>query len=430
MSHMLPENRFPAETEQDTILMDDFISLFESEMKNLDYFNESINRRIRMLKIPYLADKSILLEKQCYSTEISAEWLESQRRRMLKDEISHSHFLFMQSVIESCEELYRTGKIERRARRRTYEKYIPSEYQTIHKDFQQSFDVNLSPRTIKIHETICRSFFNYLAERNLLKINSLTRHIVEDFLKQIHSSHTGSMSKVTLTVKLLLSYLREHSYIDFSLDTQMLKPAAVRKPVLPCFSHEEVDEILSVINTSTRNGKRDYAIILLAARTGLRSSDIFNLKLYDIDWKNNEIDIKQAKTGTSFTLPLQPDVGNAIADYILHGRPDVYEDYIFLRNDPPYVRLEGHCSGNTILMRYLAKVSFKWESCTGKTFHAFRRSIGSWMSKEGVPLPTIAEVLGHKNMNSTKSYLSYDKNSMEKCCLGLDGILVLKEGLR
>ncbi len=117
MSHMLPENRFPAETEQDTILMDDFISLYESEMKNLNYFNESINRRIRMLKIPYLADKSILLEKQCYSTEISAEWLESQRTRMLKDEISHSHFLFMQSVIESCEELYRTGKIERRARR-------------------------------------------------------------------------------------------------------------------------------------------------------------------------------------------------------------------------------------------------------------------------------------------------------------------------
>jgi len=70
VSHMLPENRFSAKTEQVTILMGDFISLYESQMKNLDYFNESINRRIRMLKIPYLADKSILLEKQGYSMPV------------------------------------------------------------------------------------------------------------------------------------------------------------------------------------------------------------------------------------------------------------------------------------------------------------------------------------------------------------------------
>lgn len=66
---------------------------------------------------------------------------------------------------------------------------------------------------------------------------------------------------------------------------------------------------------------------------------------------------------------------------------------------------------------------------TGKSFHALRRSVGSWMSKECIPLPVIAEFLGHRDIESTKSYLSYDKENMRKCCLGLDGIPVLKEEL-
>ena len=89
------------------------------------------------------------------------------------------------------------------------------------------------------------------------------------------------------------------------------------------------------------SGKRNYAMLLLALRTGLRSIDIVNLKLGDIQWKRNTIEIVQAKTGTPLVLPLLTDVGNAIADYILNGRPDSQQPYIFLRTQAPYRKLSG-----------------------------------------------------------------------------------------
>lgn len=75
------------------------------------------------------------------------------------------------------------------------------------------------------------------------------------------------------------------------------------------------------MDKETAIGKRDYGILLLAKKTGLRSVDIVNLQFNNIDWKNDEIHIIQHKTNRPLILPLEPDVGNAIYDYILHGRP-------------------------------------------------------------------------------------------------------------
>lgn len=82
-------------------------------------------------------------------------------------------------------------------------------------------------------------------------------------------------------------------------------------------------------------------MLLLALRTGLRSVDIINLKLEDIHWKCNTIQIVQEKTGTPLILPLLTEVGNAIADYILNGRPPSQQPYIFLRSQAPYQKLSG-----------------------------------------------------------------------------------------
>lgn len=425
---MLLVNKNSIFNEQNTILMKDFIKLYESEMKKLDYSIASISRCSRISKSPYQCDTHPWVNRP-YSSETSSRWLNKQRERLQNGDLSLDQFLVIENAIDACEELYHKGKLEKRAKHRVYEKYIPIKYKNIYNEFMDTFDNVLAPRTIQKHDTNCRHFFKYLEGCTISELRQLKPHDVESFLKQIYPEHKGSMSSMIRTVTLLLSFLKERDYIEFSLDCRMLKPASRRSPVLPCFTHEEVYKILSVIDTSTSIGKRNYAVILLASRTGLRASDIFNLKLYDIDWMNSEIHIVQSKTGNGLNLPLQVDAGNALVDYILHGRPETEEEYIFLRNVAPFLKLEGHCSSNIILKKYLNKVTFKWKSCSGKTFHALRRSIGTWMSEEGIPLSTIAEVLGHKNMNSTKSYLSYNKNSMTKCCLGLDGIPVLKEGL-
>ncbi|MFJ5768880.1 site-specific integrase [Psychrobacillus sp. NPDC093180] len=415
---------YPKDKVSSEILMGDFITLFEDEMKKLNYYPSTIYTRILMIRRAFSGSSR---DKEMYSSDKLYGWLNMQKVRLDACELSHDRYLYMQNTVDLCEELYHTGMLVRMGRHRKYEKYIPKCYKKLHKEFLQSLSGHMIHRTLMGYELNSRQLWIYLEENGILNIADITRICIEEFLSDAKNKK-DSIDKNVLMLKRLFAFLNAEGYIKLEIDFNMLKPAGRRKPVLPHFSQEEVSSILASIDTSTGNGKRDYAIIVLAVYTGLRSSDIYNLKLQDIDWINNDIKLKQVKTGNTLVLPLSAFAGNAMADYILNGRPNVDEDWIFLRNVPPYTKLEGHSSGNTMMKRYLTKMGKDLEN-TGKSFHALRRSVGSWMSRECTPLPVIAEFLGHTNTEATKSYLSYNIESMKKCCLGLDGIPVLKDGL-
>ena len=141
-----------------------------------------------------------------------------------------------------------------------------------------------------------------------------------DFVRQEAPNHKGSMDKLLRTLRKFIFYLREEKIADIDAEKYLTKAGYRRRKALPCFSDEELQAIFSQIDRSTDQGRRDYAVFLLALRTGLRESDICRLKLSDIDWNNRTICIIQKKTKVSIQLPLTIDVGNAIADYVLHSR--------------------------------------------------------------------------------------------------------------
>ena len=416
------ENKISSE-----ISIGDFITLFEYEMKKLNYYPSTIYNRVLMIKRAFSGSACLIDEEEMYSSEKLCSWLNMQKSRLDACELSHDRYLYMQNTVDLCEELYHVGMLVRKGRHRKYEKYIPECYKKLQKEFLQSLSGHTKHRTLMRYELNSRQFWLYMEKIGVLNITDITRTCIEEYLSDAKNKK-DNIDKDVLMLKRLFAFLNAEGYIYLEIDFEMLKPAGRRKPVLPHFSQDEISNILALIDTSTRNGKRDFAIITLAVYTGLRSSDIYNLKLQDIDWINNDIKLKQVKTGNTLVLPLSVFAGNAVADYILNGRQNVDEDWIFLRNLPPYTRLEGHSSGNTMLKRYLTKMGENLEN-TGKSFHALRRSVGSWMSQECTPLPVIAEFLGHTNTEATKSYLSYNIENMRKCCLGLDDIPVLKEGL-
>lgn len=152
--------------------------------------------------------------------------------------------------------------------------------------------------------------------------------------------------------------------------------------------------MLNQVVRNTSKGKRDYALLFLAVHTGLRSIDIVNLKLTDIDWKNNEIRIVQRKTSRILILTLEPDTGTALADYILYGRPNSNVPYIFLRIYAPHIKLSDFGSAGNILIKYRSMAGIVNSRGDGKSFHALRRSLGTWMLEVGVPITTISQVLG------------------------------------
>jgi integrase len=166
----------------------------------------------------------------------------------------------------------------------------------------------------------------------------------------------------------------------------------------------------------------------LALGTGLRGEDIFGLQLTDIDWRRYEISVVQSKTGTHIALPLLPDVGNAVADYIVNARPKADSPYVFLRHRKPHIHLDRSV-GPQIMKRYQEGANLVHEAGDGKTFHAFRRTVGARLVRAEVSLPSIAQQLGHKSIESTKRYLSLNDDMLRVCCMDISDFATTKEGL-
>jgi len=171
----------------------------------------------------------------------------------------------------------------------------------------------------KLH-SIMRKFFSFIEDKHL-SADDISSDVIKEFICFAHDSNSGSMGYVIYSLRVLLNYLRSVEAIDLKFDFNYFAPKSNPKRIIAAFSKEEISRILTKINTTASIGKRNYAIILLACGTGLRGIDIVKLKLSDIDWKSGEISIIQSKTGKPVKLPINGQISNAIADYILNGRP-------------------------------------------------------------------------------------------------------------
>ena len=181
------------------------------------------------------------------------------------------------------------------------------------------------------------------------------------------------------------------------------------------FTKDEVLRLLAAVDRGSPIGKRDYAILLLSTRYGLRASDIKGLEFTDIDWKEKKISIFQSKTGTPLALPLLEDIGWSIIDYINHGRPVTACSCIFVIHNAPYDRFVG--SMNHLITKYMnaAKIPVRPNRKPG--LHALRHSLASELLREGTPISTIKEVLGHASISTTLRYQHMDMNQLALCAL-------------
>ena len=128
-------------------------------------------------------------------------------------------------------------------------------------------------------------------------------------------------------------------------------------------------------------------------------------------------------------LPLPALAGNAVAEWILHGRPDCGAPEVFVRLQPPYVKL-GNSAGSTLMRRRLARAGIDHQARDGKSFHALRRTAGTRLIESGAGLPLAAQILGHARVNSSGRYFALASEQLRQCCLPLDQFACTREGLR
>lgn len=260
-------------------------------------------------------------------------------------------------------------------------------------------------------------YLKWLQAAGCDSLNQLTDHFLRRYLMDISGRMTvHSIDTIRRSLKKFHLYAFETGMISSSyqdvLSFTVPPEYRIQKPP----QTDDVATVLRAIDRDTSKGKRDYAIILLAAVLGLRSIDIVMLRLDEINWATGEIVLKQTKTEKWLALPLTVDVGTALQDYILNARPKSDEPYVFLRIKPPATQI-GRTLPYEVLNTYTKEVGL-----SKMQFHGLRRMLGTNLVIEGVPVTTVAQILGHSSIEPTKQYISLDSPRLKECALGLDGL--------
>jgi integrase/recombinase XerD len=182
-------------------------------------------------------------------------------------------------------------------------------------------------------------------------------------------------------------------------------------------STEHVRQLLASIDRRTAVGRRDYAILLMLARLGLRAGEVVSLELGDIDWNLGQVNVR-GKSGQRNRLPLATEVGKAIAAYLQRGRPHSTSRRVFLRARAPICAFRGVSGIDSIIRHALQRAGIQ---ATTSGAHQFRHGLATEMLRQGASLSEIGELLGHRHPQTTKIYTKVDIKALRTLALPWPG---------
>ncbi len=271
--------------------------------------------------------------------------------------------------------------------------------------------------TLNAYLAYSRRLIIFLEERGITEIARIQNQDIADFFltPRFTDRSPRAVQTEVSSLKKFLVFLFEHGYTEQkSLCYALPRYRLPMNHVVSTLTPEMENDLLSGERESLVN-KRDKAVGLLALHTGLRSCDIRNLKLTDIDWENSILTIKQQKTGVSLRVPLDNATQNAIIDYVLEERRECDCGYIFVTAVGPIQKMKRR----PYRIKYRAKGTESYEKIPSDGLHIFRRTFASKLLQNGTPLPMISEMLGHIDQSSVQCYLSTDDAKMKRCSLDL-----------
>lgn len=219
---------------------------------------------------------------------------------------------------------------------------------------------------------------------------------------------------VTTALRSFLRYARYRGDIEKDLAACIPAVANWKQSGLPrALPADQVEQVLKSVNRKTAIGRRDYAILLILARLGLRAGEIRALTLDDFDWQEGLITVR-GKAGRFSQLPLPKDVGAAIADYLRHGRPNTSSRCVFLRAKAPTGGFQGQSGVGSMVRHALERAGI---DSPRKGAHQFRHALACQMLKQGASLSEIGELLRHRSPQTTAIYAKVDLDSLATLAL-------------
>ncbi len=219
--------------------------------------------------------------------------------------------------------------------------------------------------------------------------------------------------------------MQDMNIVKTDLAASLPNVRILRNAFIPhAWKADNVKKLLASIDRDSAKGKRDYAILLMVTRLGLRVSDIRNMRLSNLNWNRKTITLSIQKTGRAQELPLLEDIGWAIIDYLKNGRPQTACDRLFIRHRAPFDSFGENESFYRELHRYMQVAGINPPAgAVHCGLHSLRSTLAKNMLEAKIPLPVISEVLGHTNINTTSIYIKIDLEGLRKCALDPEEVL-------
>jgi site-specific recombinase XerD len=271
-------------------------------------------------------------------------------------------------------------------------------------------------------EETCRGYIRYVREfltacfgRDRVDVRKLGPSDVVEFVTA-KSTHLQprSIQQVATALRALFRFLRVEGVCDPRLVDAVPTVAAWKLSVLPrSLTEEQLRQLLASLEGSTTRGRRDRAIVLCLSTLGLRAGEVAGLHLEDLDWRAGTVHIRTRKTGRGAVLPLPHDLGRAIVAYLRSGRPPTPQRHLFV------VHLDAGGPMTSRAVRDVVRRALQSAGIVAPTMgsHVLRHTLATRLVRRGASLKEIADLFGHRSLDTTAIYAKVDLPSLSDVAL-------------
>jgi len=275
----------------------------------------------------------------------------------------------------------------------------------------------LRPASIYQYRHHLDRFEAYLARIGIRSLGELSPPILSAYIVERASA---GLAKSTIrdsagVLRVFLRYVHREGILNSDLSGAVGWPQTYRLSSVPrSISWEDVNRVLASVDRRTAAGKRNYAILLLLVTYGLRGREVAALTLDDIDWKRDRLAVPERKAGHSTAFPLSAVVGEALVDYLRHGRPQTADRHVFFRAAAPRQPI-GAAAVSSLARSYLLKAGV---DVPRPGSHTLRHSAVQRLVDADFPLKTIGDFIGHRSARSTEVYAKVAVEALRQVALG------------
>ena len=272
-------------------------------------------------------------------------------------------------------------------------------------------DRGLAETTLVKRRLHTRRFLQERFAKSAVRVDRLkARDVIRYIQDHAHEYSALYCADIVLVLKDFYRFLRLRGYMRKDVASGIPRMPYLR-PIQPPGHLEtsDVERLLKTCNRKTPQGIRDYAILLILARLGLRAGEVRRLTLDDIDWEGGEITVC-GKGGKRHALPLPQDVGKALVEYLRHSRPDCPSRHVFIRARAPHTQLQHSGSIYKIMKKALERAGLHPPH---KGPHLLRHTFATHLLRRGASLPDVSRMLGHENPDSAFVYAHVDMDTLK-----------------